>query len=33
MRSMVLREGIKGWARAGNEYTEWMVEYKPSTWM
>ncbi|SPO04111.1 related to arsenate reductase (Arc2) [Cephalotrichum gorgonifer] len=32
MKSKVLREGIKGWAGAGDEYREWMVEYTPSTW-
>jgi arsenical-resistance protein 2 len=27
MQSLVLVDGIKGWATAGPEYTEWMDEY------
>lgn len=30
--SVILREGITGWARAGKEYTDWMVEYDSEYW-
>jgi arsenical-resistance protein 2 len=32
MQSLVLGEGIKGWAKAGAEYTEKMVEYDSRAW-
>jgi len=32
MQSVILFEGIKGWATAGHEYTEWMDEYDASKW-
>ncbi|KAL8341218.1 hypothetical protein RB601_005730 [Gaeumannomyces tritici] len=32
MRSLVLVDGIKGWATAGPEYTEWMDEYNEPAW-
>jgi hypothetical protein len=32
MKSLVLLEGIKGWATAGSEYTERMHEYNESIW-
>jgi len=32
MQSFVLTEGINGWAAAGNEYTELMVEYDVKAW-
>jgi arsenical-resistance protein 2 len=32
MQSLVLREGVKGWAQAGAEYTEHMVEYDNKVW-
>ncbi len=32
MQSLVLVNGIKGWATAGPEYTEWMDEYDESAW-
>ncbi|KAL7813304.1 Rhodanese-like domain-containing protein [Trichoderma gracile] len=32
MESSVLLEGIKGWARAGDEYISWMDEYDVSVW-
>jgi arsenical-resistance protein 2 len=31
-RSVILRGGIKGWATAGREYTEWIDEYDASKW-
>lgn len=33
MQSLVLVNGIKGWATAGLEYTEWMDEYDESVWL
>ncbi|KAK4243080.1 Rhodanese-like domain-containing protein [Corynascus novoguineensis] len=33
MQSLVLVDGIKGWATAGPEYTEWMDEYDESVWL
>lgn len=32
MESVVLLEGIKGWAGAGNEYTAQMQEYDSEVW-
>jgi arsenical-resistance protein 2 len=32
MKSLVLLEGIKGWATAGGEFVEWMDEYEPGVW-
>lgn len=32
MQSLVLTEGIKGWAMAGSEYTELMLEYDAKKW-
>lgn len=32
MRSLVLSEGIKGWANAGDEFVEWMDEYNEGAW-
>jgi arsenical-resistance protein 2 len=32
MQSLVLVNGIKGWATAGPEYAEWMAEYDESAW-
>ncbi|RJE21130.1 RHOD [Aspergillus sclerotialis] len=32
MKSLVLEGGIKGWARAGPEYTGFMDEYDASAW-
>ncbi|OBS20289.1 hypothetical protein FPOA_06667 [Fusarium poae] len=32
MKSLVLLEGIKGWATAGGEFVEWMDEYEPAVW-
>jgi len=28
MQSLVLLDGIKGWATAGEEYVQWMDEYE-----
>jgi len=33
MESVVLLEGIKGWATAGSEYTRWMDEYDQRAWV
>ncbi|KAF1938248.1 hypothetical protein EJ02DRAFT_505510 [Clathrospora elynae] len=33
MQSLVLLEGIKGWAGAGDEYVQWMEEYDKNFWM
>ncbi len=33
MQSLILVNGIKGWATAGQEYTEWMDEYDESAWL
>lgn len=30
--SLVLLEGIAGWAKGGAEYTKWMDEYDPDIW-
>jgi arsenical-resistance protein 2 len=32
MQSLVLVGGIKGWATAGPEYTQWMDEYDEAVW-
>ncbi|KAJ6155085.1 hypothetical protein N7470_005651 [Penicillium chermesinum] len=32
LQSLVLTGGIKGWASAGPEYTEWMDEYDAAAW-
>lgn len=32
MQSLALAEGIKGWAKAGGEYVEWMDEYDAAVW-
>ena len=33
MQSLVLSEGIKGWANAGEEFVERMDEYKQGVWL
>jgi arsenical-resistance protein 2 len=32
MESLVLLEGIRGWANAGGEYLQWMDEYDDTAW-
>jgi arsenical-resistance protein 2 len=32
MQSLVLMEGINGWAKAGPEYVEYMDEYDSTFW-
>lgn len=32
VRSLILLDGIGGWARAGDEYTRMMDEYDAQTW-
>ena len=32
MKSLILLEGITGWATAGNEYTEMMDGYEKGVW-
>jgi arsenical-resistance protein 2 len=32
MRSLVLSEGVKGWATAGPDYVQQMEEYDESVW-
>lgn len=32
MQSLVLLEGIKGWATAGPDYTQQMDEYEEAVW-
>jgi arsenical-resistance protein 2 len=32
MQSLVLLDGIKGWATAGEEYVQWMDEYDQAVW-
>jgi arsenical-resistance protein 2 len=32
VRSFVLLEGVKGWAKAGAEYTKLMDEYQEDAW-
>ncbi|KAH7176080.1 Rhodanese-like domain-containing protein [Dactylonectria macrodidyma] len=33
MESLVLLEGIKGWATTGGEFVEWMDEYDAAAWI
>ncbi|KAF7557163.1 hypothetical protein G7Z17_g870 [Cylindrodendrum hubeiense] len=33
MQSLILVEGIKGWATAGEEFVEWMDEYVTAAWI
>jgi arsenical-resistance protein 2 len=33
MKSFALLDGVKGWATAGDEYVEWMVEYDAKSWV
>ena len=33
MKSFALLEGMKGWATAGDEYVEWMIEYDAKVWL
>lgn len=33
MESLVLLEGIKGWATAGKEFVDYMDEHDESFWM
>jgi arsenical-resistance protein 2 len=33
MKSVALLEGVKGWATAGDEYVEQMVEYDEKAWV
>ncbi|KAL6157075.1 hypothetical protein ACJBU6_04645 [Exserohilum turcicum] len=33
MKSLVLLEGVKGWATAGDEYIKCMVEYNAQVWL
>lgn len=32
MRSLVLLEGVKGWATAGANFVQWMDEYDAAVW-
>ncbi|KAI5456962.1 Rhodanese-like domain-containing protein [Mariannaea sp. PMI_226] len=32
MESLILLEGIKGWATAGGEFVDWMDEYEAGAW-
>lgn len=32
MESLVLHEGVKGWALGGRQFVEWMEEYDASPW-
>ncbi|KAL1995861.1 hypothetical protein VTN49DRAFT_727 [Thermomyces lanuginosus] len=32
LKCWVLEGGIKGWVKAGPEYTEWMDGYEPTAW-
>ncbi|KAJ3455513.1 hypothetical protein MRS44_016995 [Fusarium solani] len=32
MESVILFEGIAGWAKAGGEFVEWMDEYDATVW-
>ncbi|KAL2760981.1 hypothetical protein ACRALDRAFT_1073400 [Sodiomyces alcalophilus JCM 7366] len=32
LQSLILKGGIKGWAAAGPEFTEWMDEYDKTVW-
>jgi arsenical-resistance protein 2 len=33
MKSFALAEGVKGWAMAGDEYIQWMMEYDAKVWL
>ncbi|KAH6866000.1 hypothetical protein AA0119_g12969 [Alternaria tenuissima] len=33
MKSLALAEGVKGWATAGDEYVQWMIEYDAKVWL
>ncbi|KAF3038544.1 hypothetical protein E8E12_008786 [Didymella heteroderae] len=33
MKSLALAEGVKGWAMAGDEYVQWMLEYDAKVWL
>jgi hypothetical protein len=33
MKSLALAEGVKGWATAGDEYVQWMMEYDAKVWL
>lgn len=32
MESLILFEGIKGWATAGSEFVQWIDGYNPDIW-
>jgi arsenical-resistance protein 2 len=32
MQSLVLLDGVKGWATAGEEYVQWMDGYDATLW-
>jgi arsenical-resistance protein 2 len=32
MKSIILRDGITGWAKAGEEYTKLMDDYNAEAW-
>lgn len=32
MESVILSEGIAGWAKAGGEFAEWMDQYDATVW-
>jgi arsenical-resistance protein 2 len=32
MKSLVLVDGVKGWATAGDEYVQWMIEHDARVW-
>jgi arsenical-resistance protein 2 len=32
MESVILSEGIAGWAKAGGEFVEWMDQYDATVW-
>jgi hypothetical protein len=33
MKSLALAEGVKGWATAGDEYVQWMMEHDAKVWL
>jgi arsenical-resistance protein 2 len=33
MESLALAEGVKGWATAGPDYVQHMIEYNTSSWL
>lgn len=33
MKSLVLAQGVKGWATAGDEYIQWMTDYDAKAWL